>query len=81
MVRHGFALSVAGGLSSGDVVGIVFGVLIGVALISVAGIFGYIYVLKPRMAGGGGGGASSGKDTTAFAFANTTYSDGQDADV
>ena len=67
---------ILGGLSSGDVVGIVFGVIIAIALIAAAGIFGYIYYLKPRLAAGGSSAPS--KDTTAFAFTNTTYSDQQE---
>ena len=67
---------ISGGLSSGDIVGIVFGVIIGLALIAAGGIFGYIYVLKPRLDAKGAKPAS--KDTTAFAFSNTTYSDVQE---
>ena len=67
---------ISGGLSSGDVVGIVFGVLIAITLIAAAGIFGYIYYLKPRMAAGGS--SAPTKDTTAFAFSNTTYRDQQE---
>ncbi len=65
-------------MSGGDIAGIIFGVIIGVAVIAAAGVFGYIYWLKPRMAAGGGGG-SAGKDTSAFAFSNSSYADGQEA--
>ena len=70
---------ISGGLSSGDIVGVVFGVIIGLALIAAGGIFGYIYVLKPRLEARGP--SATTKDTTAFAFSNTTYSDTQDADA
>ena len=67
---------ISGGLSSGDIVGIVFGVIIGLALIAAGGIFGYIYVLKPRLDAKAK--TPTSKDTTAFAFSNTTYSDVQE---
>ncbi len=85
-----FFFNYPSGLSSGDVVGIVFGVIIGLAVVAAAGIFGYIYWWKPRQAAGGGGGGGggglsstdSGKDTQAFAFSNNMYTDQkEDPDV